>query len=75
MRELTSFETDQVGGGLVSVSTGDINALNGISVGNGNSILSGNHVKVSDNLNDNLSGNTVNVSATVGAVLASLGLT
>jgi hypothetical protein len=70
MRELTIQETELVGGGLLDISTGSVNALNNLSLVNDNVILSGNKVSVSDNL----SGNSVDVDATVKAVLGSLGL-
>lgn len=72
MRDLSNAEMELVGGGLVSVSTGDVNAANGIAVGNGNSVASDNSVSVKDNLNGNLSGN--DVSVTVNGILKGLGL-
>lgn len=72
MRDLSAMEMELVGGGLISVSTGDVNVGNGISLANGNSVASGNDVTVSDNLNGNASGNSV--SATVDAILSGLGL-
>lgn len=72
MRDLTNMEMDMVSGGLVSVSTGDVNVGNGISAGNKNSILSDNCVDVSDNGNGNLSKNDVDVKATVVAILGGL---
>lgn len=72
MRDLTSIETELVGGGLVSVSTGNLNIGNGISALNGNAIASGNDVEISNNGNGNLSGNSV--TATVNAILSGLGL-
>lgn len=74
MRDLTTFEIEQVAGGLVSVSTGDVNLLNGVSAANGNSVLSDNSVNVSGNANGNASGNSVDVDATVAAILGGLGL-
>jgi len=70
MRELTLQETEIVGGGLLDISTGSINALNNVSALNNNAILSGNTASVSDNL----SGNSVDVDATVSALLGGLGL-
>lgn len=72
MRDLSIAEMELVGGGLVSISTGDINAANGISAANGNSVASDNSVSVTDNLNGNASGN--DISATVNALLSGLGL-
>lgn len=72
MRDLSMSEMELVGGGLVSISTGNINAANGISAGNGNSVASDNDVSVKDNLNGNASGN--DVSATVDALISGLGL-
>jgi hypothetical protein len=71
MRDLSMSEMGLVGGGLVSVSTGDINAANGISVANCNSVASDNSIRVTDNLNGNLSGN--DITATVNAVLSGIG--
>jgi hypothetical protein len=72
MRDLNSTEMDLVGGGLISLSTGDVNVGNGISALNGNNIASGNCIEISGNGNGNLSGN--DITATVNAVLSGLGL-
>jgi hypothetical protein len=68
MRDLTSTEMEQVGGGLLDISTGNLNVLNGISALNGNAIASGNKVDVSGNLNGN------DIAASVEAVISALGL-
>lgn len=67
MRDLTIQETEIVGGGI-SVSVGDVSALNNASAGNGNAIGSGNSVTVSDNL----SGNSVDIAGTVNAAVAAV---
>ena len=74
MRDLTTAEMEIVGGGLVDISTGDINAANGVSAANGNSVASGNTVVANDNLSGNASGNSVDVAATVAGILGGLGL-
>jgi len=68
MRDLTNVEMEQVGGGLLDISTGNLNVANGLSLLNGNAIASGNDVQV----NGNASGN--DIAASVEALISGLGL-